>query len=266
MKGKFKFKEGYTHRMPVQFIGYPFMQENCPVSSDCLELSVDQLTDMAALAEYVPAEFEVLEPVLHWSYCNCRGVSFLSNGEYRILQAFASVRYNCHGREINGVYPLVLWEDNPIPIIGGREEDGMPKIYCDISAERHYENHWFINVSLNCATMVHLDFFEEGEVPENERKTVLMNSFGYRYIPLVDKGGAALMEPILYPQEYTPVGQWHGTGEVQVIPVLHWYENPTMFSILDGLAGLPNHGFCNARRQRASVRLCVSDSRALNRL
>ena len=267
MRGKFCFKDGFTYRMPVHFRGWPFDNGNRPVFSDVLMIQAEQQTGMEALAQYVPPEFEILRPSILWAYSNCRGVDFLSNSEYRILQACAPVKFIGGDEEITGVYPLVIFENDAAPVLGGREEDGMPKVWCDISCERRYENHWFACASLNCETMVKVDFHETGAASDAQLKAAqncpLVNNFGYRFIPHADKGGAAASGPILYPQEFHPTGMWSGEGSFKVIPPDAWYKNPAMFQILAGLAALPDCGFTCCMRARGSIRLCVADSREL---
>ncbi len=265
MLGKFQFRKDFTYRMPVHFQNGPFNSENRVVYSDCFLLNVEQKTEFEALAQFVPSEFEILRPVVCWGYANCRGVDFLAHGEYRIFQASVPVRFIAE--DIIGVYPLVIWENNAIPILGGREEDGMPKVWCDIAAERHYENHYFAAIALECETMARFDFFEECEVAsekvEHANASPLVNNFGYRYIPRVAGAGTAHREPILYPQMNFPKQIWHGTGKVEIMVPDRWYKNASMFSTLKGLAGLPNLGFENATRMSSQLKLCVADSRSL---
>ena len=75
--------------------------------------------------------------------------------------------------------------------------------------------------------------------------------------------GAAHAEIVLYPQKLKTLEMWQGDASVEVIPPRHWYENPTMFAILEKLAGLPNFGFRNASRRRMLSNLNVADSRVL---
>lgn len=267
MRGQFKFDDDYTYRMPVHFRGWPFDSNNRVVFTDVLVLMVDQLTDEQALAQYIPSEFELLAPKINWTYSNCRGVDFMSNGEYRIFQASAPVSYTANGDTIVGSYPLIILEDDPVPIIGGREECGMPKVYCNICPDRHYENHWFAAASLYSYTMAAIDFREAGEAPDDVLKAAqqssLVNAFGYRYIPHVETGGAATKGPVLYPQEMHVERLWYGEGEVKVFAPDAWYKLPSMSSTLSALAALPVLGFENAARASANIRLCVADSKAL---
>jgi hypothetical protein len=265
MQGRFEFQEGFTYRMPVHFRGHPYQDNVRVVYHDCRAIMVEQKTDMAALAKYIPAEFEITAPVIQWSYYNCRGVDFMSNGEYRIFQASVPVRWR-EGDRPEGSYPLIVFEDDGIPILGGREEDGIPKVLCDISIDRHYENHWFAAASLYCDTMLKADFWEEAELPAEIVQTVgeaRTNAFGNRYLPKVGEAGAAYQDYVLYPQQILPEKAWTGRASVRVFVPDPWYKNPYMYGALAALGGLPAYGFQNAMRVQGKLRLCVSDSKKL---
>ena len=115
MKGKFEFKEGYSYHMPVHFRGTPAGEVTNPLYGDVFVLSADITTGMDALAEFVPKDFEILEPVVNVQYNDCRGVEWMSHGEYRILQFGVPVRYLGNDEGLTGLYPLVLWEDKTSP-------------------------------------------------------------------------------------------------------------------------------------------------------
>ena len=267
MRGQFTVKEDMTYRMPVHFREMKYNADNRVVYQNVSTFTVEQRTDMEALAKIVPAEFEITAPILIWGYANCRDVDFMAHGEYRIFQACVPVRYEKGGESIAGAYPLVIFENDATPILGGREEDGMPKLLCDIAGERRHEKHWFACASLYCETMLRMDFHDGEPMSEAEIKALraqpLINNFGYRYIPQVGSSGAATTGPILYPQEAYPEAGWRGEMSVEVFPPRNWYENRFMYMGLKTLRELPNHGFANATRTLGSLRLCVADSRAL---
>lgn len=267
MRGKFTFKDGYTYRMPVTLRNYPYNRDVRVFYSDCRAYFVDQKTDMEALAALIPDTFEILAPIVNWQYVNCRGVDFLANGEYRILQASVPVRFCGKEDTLEGIYPLVILEDNATPVLGGREEDGMPKLVCNISIDRHVGDHWFASAAAECETIARMNFRESGEcTPEqiaafNVRGSVA--AFGNRCLPNVDKPGLAFQEYVLYPQECHASRMFSGTGEMGIVPPAAPYILPLFNSTLCALSTLPNLGFENALRMDCTLRLCVSDSRAI---
>lgn len=267
MRGQFRFKDGYTYRMPAVFRNYPFKRDVRVVYDDCRMICVEQRTEEEALAQYIPEDFEIAAPVVNWSYTNCRGVDFMMGGEYRIMQASAPVRY-CGGKEsIDGCYPLVIFENNAVPVLGGREEDGMPKVVCDISLDRHFENHWFAALSSDCETIMRMNFRQEAEMApsavEAYNKGAKMAAFGNRCLPSVDRAGCDYQDYILYPQEIAAERIFTGRGSVEVIAPAEWYIQPYFSQTLYALSGLPNLGFENALRIEGCLRLYVSESRPL---
>ncbi len=267
MRGNFTLKSDATYRMPVHFIGYPFDNSNRVVYSDVMAMSVMQRSSGEALAQYVPSDFELLDENIHWTYMNCRGVDFLSHGEYRIFMAGVQVRFKSENDDLVGEYPLVIWEDNAHPILGGREEDGMPKVFASITPDRHFNEHWFAACSLYDETMARYDFHDEREASPDEvaemEKAACLNCFGMRYFPNADRAGAAYSDIVLYPQEMHPKRVWFGSGSVTTVPVEPWYRIPNMAGIVGALSALPCHGFFGAFRSECWVRLCVADSRKL---
>lgn len=267
MKGRFEFKEGYSYHMPVHFRGMPAGKATDPLYGDVFVLSADLTTDLDALAPFVPQDFEILEPVVNVMYNNCRGVEWMSHGEYRILQFGVPVRYLGNDEGLTGLYPLVLWEDKTEPILSGREDTGMPKLFAEISIARRWEDHWFVRASYERTTFVKLDFWDRAaagadEIAARNQATRRVNAFGWRYLPHVSGGGAALSHAVLYPSEAQVDELWHGEAK------LTWTEydgceNIIQAPIILGLSALPILGVGNAIRSRGRVILVNSEARAL---
>ncbi|MCF4152056.1 acetoacetate decarboxylase family protein [Dethiosulfovibrio sp. F2B] len=265
MRGRFRFKDDFVYKMPVHFSGHPFYPVRV-VYGDMTCISVPFEIDPESIARFVPEDFEILKPRVDVQYSNCRDVDWMAGGEYRLIQASVPVRYMGNGEGLVGDYVLVIWENKACPIIGGREEDGMPKLYADIPSERHKEEHWYTGASYEGSTFLSMDFHRQEEVElksgalENHRE---VNFFGWRYIPDLGKGGAALSQATLYPQEMDVVRMWTGEGS------LNWTDlgeerHPGQFSIIRELARLPVVRWMEASMFQGSARLNVADSRVLS--
>ena len=267
MRGKFEFKEGYTYHMPVHFRGTPAGEVMNPLYGDVFVLSADLTTEMEALAQFVPKDFEILEPVVNVQYNDCRSVDWMSHGEYRILKFAVPVRYLGNDEGLTGLYPLVLWEDKTEPILTGREDTGMPKMFADISIERRWEDHWFVRASYEGTTFVKLDFWDKeaagaDEIAAGNEATHRVNDFGWRYIPNVRGGGAALSHAVLYPSEAHMDTIWHGEATLTWTPY-DWWENIIQAPIIRGVSSLPILGVGNATRSRGRCILVNSEARVL---
>ena len=267
MKGKFEFREGYSYNMPVHFRGNPVGQAANPVYNDVFMLTADIVTEMNMMAEFVPSAFEILEPVISVQYSDCRGVDWMANGEYRLLQFGVPVRYPGNDEGLTGLYQLVLWEDNAEPMLAGRENTGQPKMFADISIERHWEDRWFVRASYEGTTFFKLDFWDKKEAGSDEIASInstnhRANTFGWRYIPKIGNNGPSLSHAVLNPSETQIDMLWHGEASISW-PQYDWWENPIQATTILGMAALPVLEVRNAARGRARVILLNSEARAL---
>lgn len=265
MRGLFRFEENHSYKMPVHFGGVPFY----PVRTthhDMTCICVSYETEMEALARFVPEDFEILEPVVNVQFANSRDVEWMSGGEYRLIQFSTPARYEGNDEGLTGEYILVIWENKTCPIIGGREEDGMPKIFADIACERHAGDKWFTHAAYECSTFLYLELDRGRELFGREiqdmNKGGATNMFGWRFIPNLGRGGAALSHASLYPQEATVSRGWVGEGSIKwTVPAPE--HHPQQYGIIASLAGLPVVRYRDGVMLKTSHRLNVGDSRIL---
>jgi hypothetical protein len=104
MRGEFQFREGYVYKMPVHFSGFPFYPVRV-THGDMTAMLIEFETDESALARFIPEDFELLRPAVTVQFANFRDVEWMSNGEYRLIQASAPVRYEGNSEGLEGVYP-----------------------------------------------------------------------------------------------------------------------------------------------------------------
>lgn len=71
-------------------------------------------------------------PELNISSGQFREINWMAGGAYNFIQASIPVRFNGKRDQLEGNFVLVIWESKTAPILGGREQIGMPKIYVDI--------------------------------------------------------------------------------------------------------------------------------------
>ncbi|MGD9666645.1 MAG: acetoacetate decarboxylase family protein [Synergistaceae bacterium] len=265
MKGKFRIKNDLVYKMPVHFGGEPFYPVRT-VYGDMTTVCISFETDEDALLKIIPEDFDLIQPTVNVQFAECRDIDWMSGGEYRLIQASVPVRYVKNADVIDGEYVLVIWENKACPIIGGREEDGMPKIFADIASLRHNGDHWFSAVSYESNTFLRIDLSRERELSEEELGLLndhsRVNFFGWRYIPELGKAGAALSHATLYPQEMKVDKAWEGEGKID------WQKfdpemNMIQFRIISTISALPVHKYEKALMMKGSARLNVGDSRSL---
>jgi acetoacetate decarboxylase len=243
----FKFEDNKIYHMPPFFRGYfggiEFSPDLEGRVNDVVNISFIQTTDRDRLPEYLPEGFELLRPELIISYCQLREVEFMAGGSYNLVQVGVPARFNGKRDQLEGTFPLVIWENKTRPIIGGREESGQPKIFADIQDLHIFRQKYFTNVSYEGNTFLRLEMTEPQPVegPQLEQikaGSLHYNMFGWRYIPKVGAPGADLSQPILYPQGMNIERAWVGKGTVQWIE-LSYEQNESQWEIIKALAQLP---------------------------
>ncbi|KAI9685836.1 MAG: hypothetical protein M1822_004114 [Bathelium mastoideum] len=110
---------------------------------------------------------------------------YLHNVEYKKLD----------GTSITGTYMPLLFESLADPIVSGREELGMPKLFCDIDVRRR-EHEYTVHAGWKGATFATLNLGElEESDPQAEAGTIGGEAdYGiltYKYIPAVGERGKA---------------------------------------------------------------------------
>jgi acetoacetate decarboxylase len=97
-------------------------------------LAFQYLTDPEALADLLPdCYLPGKEPLVTVMFSQNNGLSFMAGAGYRLAAVELSARFDGQQDHLEGDHIVVMFEDNTWPIIGGREDLGVPKIYADIS-------------------------------------------------------------------------------------------------------------------------------------
>lgn len=230
--------------MPAHFGGF-----NCPGPEaalyyrDAVSISWTYTTDEDQLANYVPEGFELIRPELNISYSQFREIDWMAGGAYNLVQISVPARFNGKHDHLNGQFILVVWENKTWPILGGREETGIPKIYADIEDLHIIQPNYYTNASYEGSTFLHMELLEAKPVDgqtlaQIQASAATINALGWRYIPKVGGPGADLSQPILYPQGAEIHSAWIGSGTVKWTQ-LRWEQNPGQWHIIKALAELP---------------------------
>lgn len=236
----FTFDSNLRYGMPPHFGGYPYT--NCYgylVYEDCTGLTLSYTTDRTALEQYIPDVFELIKPEITISSNNAHGVGWMGGGHYGCIALTAPVIHTKTG--IEGAYILVLWEDSAYPILGGREDTGMPKIFCDIGEYAKFGNHASLCGSYNGRNFIDLEMEIQKEFTQEEVTAYgvpVINQFGWRYIGKLNKPGYEVSEPTIYPCELHPTAIASGTGKITWTK-LTYQQYPMQAHIIDCLANLP---------------------------
>jgi len=239
-KGAFHFDDGHSYSMPAHFGGVEGGALHDLQYDDVTSIAVGYLTDEEQLAQYVPDAFEIVEPSLSIEYQKCMGVQWMAGGSYTLVAVMTPVRHL--GSGITGAFALVVWEDKTAPILGGREDTGIPKIYAEIPDYHPLGRHAWANVSHEGGTFLELDVVLDADMGAEELAARTAGGrteqMGWRHIGNVGRPGAALSHATLYPVEATYIFGSTGTGTVKWTP-MDGLHNPLQAHIIAALAGLP---------------------------
>ncbi|MDO5519010.1 MAG: acetoacetate decarboxylase family protein [bacterium] len=253
----FCFCKDQCYRMPVFFGGSDYDATYEATAFDALTVSFVQETSREALNCYLPAGFTLLTPTITYEYAQFRNVNFLAGGAYNIFQASLPVHFEGKKDSLDGVLPLVIWENNTIPILGGREESGMPKIYADISDITTIDGSYFSSVSFHGNTFLDFDVSNLRPCPESQFSSLKasyanINAIGLRYIPHVGGPGADLLQLILYPQSIVPYRIYNCEGSLNWTKLL--YKKGLIHSIIvEQLSSLPLLSMSNPTLTKGKV-------------
>ena len=124
----FRPQDDFTYLMPVHFGGGKF-DPGTLVTQKATGLAVSYETERDLLENYIPEGFELLAPEVQVAFNKFTEINWMHGGQYNLINVSAPVRFHGKKDELDGAYTLVVWENKTAPILGGREQTGIPKIY-----------------------------------------------------------------------------------------------------------------------------------------
>jgi acetoacetate decarboxylase len=92
------------------------------------------MTQTEALQRLLPECYQPDEqPMVTIFFSQYNGLEFMAGGGYRTATFQVAVRFDGEKDHVEGDFVLVMFEDKTWPILGGREDLGVPKLFADIS-------------------------------------------------------------------------------------------------------------------------------------
>ncbi|KAL3457403.1 hypothetical protein BJX64DRAFT_18920 [Aspergillus heterothallicus] len=179
------------------------------------------------------------------------GMDWLGGGGYRHLGLYIEgVQYKkANGETVNGTYLPILFESLTDPIVSGREELGMPKLYSAIDANERDQS-YYLQASWQGAVWGR--FRWEGLVDEDPAAHTVPADGGvlvHRYVPKVgadSKGEAEAEYPVFVPNADESKLLVSRVTRVRTatkagfeIDGLDWKALPTLHHIISRLAEIP---------------------------
>jgi acetoacetate decarboxylase len=238
----FRLQKDSTYLMPAHFGGDVF-DTSYRARQKATMLAVTFETDRAELERYIPEELELRAPEVQVALSQLTEINWLAGGHYNLVSVSAPVRFTGKKDRVDAAYGLVVWENRTAPILTGREQTGVPKIFADIEDLHIYRPHYATSVSYEGNTFLGMTFdagspLTGKDLEQAKLQFKSLESIGWRYIPKVGAPGADLSQFILFPQEMEVERVYPGKG------TLTWTElsvmqNPRQHHIIRALASLP---------------------------
>ncbi|MGW8315862.1 MAG: acetoacetate decarboxylase family protein [Bacteroidales bacterium] len=181
------------YRMPL-IMGPFWMGEKPKFEYPKIEVvGMQYLTEPDALESLLPECYKPAnEPMVTVYFGYYNELDFMAGGGYNVCVMQVGAIFDGKKDHVEGDYILVMFENQTWPILGGREDLGIPKLYCDISqvktgpggnirCEASYWGHFLMRLDL--------------EKPKKQNSIVriaankMINSrpwLGYKYFPSLD--------------------------------------------------------------------------------
>jgi acetoacetate decarboxylase len=150
-------------------------------------------TDPDAIQELLPDCYRVAdEPVVTVMFGYNNGLAFMAGGEYRLATVQVAARFDGRQDQCEGDYILVMFENKTWPILGGRENLGVHKLYADISSVKQVPSG-----RLRCEASLWGHLLFGIDLAPIKRQNAVVRSvasrrinarpwLGYKYIPALD--------------------------------------------------------------------------------
>jgi acetoacetate decarboxylase len=262
----FRLQKDTTYMMPANFGGY-FFDTSYKATQRATTLSVTFKTDRAELERYIPEELELRAPEVQVSFNQLTEINWLAGGKYNLVLVNVPARFEGKKDHVDAAYPLVVWENRTAPILTGREQTGVPKIFADIEDLHIYRPTYATSVSYEGNTFLSMQFEAKGpltgkELEQEKLQFRPQDLIGWRYIPKVGAPGADLSQFIHFPQWMEVEKAYAGTGTVTWTE-LSAMQNPRQYQIIKALASLPVKKVIRAALVEGEIILDTTQARVL---
>jgi acetoacetate decarboxylase len=266
-------------RMPVHFgprtgprAGPQGQQFECRNGPNVTSFAINFLTDPQQLEALLPDRFELAgEPVVT-VYANYQtDIEWLAGRGYNLLGVRFPATFNGEQDRVTGQLLTVLWENLTDPIITGRDELGVPKVYCELPEPENHDNEFHLTASwlgyrFLDMRVSKLDALSEEQIVERQKVQTSAGDLHYKYIPKTGHWGEADVAYVTHIPTSTPNRVMHeqlvGEGTVEFHRT-RWEDMPTQFNIVNVLHALEIREYRGASMSRWTGGKDLGDARIL---
>jgi len=196
-----------------------------------------------------------------------KAVDFLAGGGYNLVQVNLAAVFAGKKDHVAGDYAAVLWENDPVPVMLGRELLGAPKLFAEIP------DPWFVGdtwrwycaeygVRLIEGEMTSLRELDQSTCQDMQERGRQSHWLCWKYIPRADFQGADLSFPTDVRNRPTIDRAWMGEGRVDFNDTV-WERTPVAAHIMAALRTLKVREYQPAVMTKGSNDLLVAQTRRL---
>ncbi len=243
--GGFQYQAGQPYVMPGHFGAATHGWDGKVAHyEDNTAITIMYVTERDAVAALLPPGFVPADPALiSVTFAMCRGVDYMAGGGYNLVAINAAARFEGRRDKAEGNFNLVLWENEFLPIVLGREVLGAPKLYAEIP------DAWMRDGKKGFTVSEHGTLLLEGEVwdlrkpTDEELKAMAERSkgkvtMGWKYIPSCDLSGADVSTATALPAKSDIKEILVGQGKI-VFHETEWEKAPLSSRVVNTLKKLP---------------------------
>jgi len=179
-------------------------------------IAMQYQTEPSAIAPLLPDCYRPGDkPTVTVWFGDNKDVDFMGGRGYRIAAVQVAVKFDGLKDHLEGDHVLVMFENDTVPIIGGREQSGVPKIYADIPEfQIGADGNAKCEASVWGQTLINLKTgpMQKTNALVRLAASKMINSrhwLTYKYIPSV-KGPPEVEYPMIFPSEIKVEELWRG--------------------------------------------------------
>lgn len=267
-----KLEKGKFYRMPLVMGPLTGLEQDPPGRLTYRQVEVVSIqyeTEPDAVAALLPECYRPAErPLVTIVFSYNNGLAVMAGGGYTLAAVQVAACFDGEQDRVEGDYIIVMFEDQTWPIIGGREDLGVHKLYADISPIRQLpDGHLRCEASL----WGHLLFGIDVSPPRKQNAVVRMVAtrmvnarpwLGYKYIPSLD-GPPDADYPTITKNDTTIDALWFSKGGEIYCGSAGYSDLGDQSGVVEAIRSLPIRKLERALHFRGSAVLRYDLSRRL---
>lgn len=189
----------------------------------------------------LPEGLELRAPnIINFMFGYISDIEWLAGRGYNIFGVYVPARFEGADTTVHGSLNLVLWENMADPILTGREDLGVSKLFCELPAARNYQN------TTSCAASwdgqqfaeLRLEGLKEAE-PGEPLDPSAHGLLHHKYIPRTGKWGEPDCDTVTFTPGETPNSRLISYEQTNTASIQFehrtWEQLPTLFHIVSKL-------------------------------